>query len=101
MATPPIASSSGPTPLLDELKGSFDPAIPTPEQFLGYPIGSHYTRHDQIVAYFNELARVSPKVHVQVIGKSLPDSQAYAVTLLRRMRTIPAIAGRPAPRRRR
>src|SRR6187402_777549 len=50
-------------------KGGFDPAIPTPEQFLGYPIGSHYTRHEQIIAYFNELARVSGKIHVQVIGK--------------------------------
>lgn len=47
-----------------------DPAIPTPEKFLGYPIGSHYTRHDQIVAYFNELARLSDRVHVQVIGKT-------------------------------
>jgi hypothetical protein len=27
MATPPIASSSGPTPLLDELKGSFNPGL--------------------------------------------------------------------------
>ena len=41
--------------------GSFDPSIPTPEKFLGYKIGSHYTRHDQIVAYFEELARVSNK----------------------------------------
>ncbi len=51
-------------------EGNFDPAIPTPEQFLGYPIGSHYTRHDQIVAYFNELARLSDKVHIQEIGKT-------------------------------
>ena len=50
--------------------GNFDPAIPTPEQFLGYPIGSHYTRHDQIVAYFNELARLSNKIHIQAIGKT-------------------------------
>ena len=50
--------------------GSFDPAIPTPEQFLGYPIGTHYTRHDQIVAYFNELARVSDKIHIRQIGKT-------------------------------
>ena len=35
----------------------FDPAIPTPQQFLGYEVGSRYTRHDQLVAYFKELAR--------------------------------------------
>ncbi|MCU0368554.1 MAG: M14 family metallopeptidase [Cyclobacteriaceae bacterium] len=47
---------------------SFDPAIPTPEQFLGYPIGDWHTRHDRIVSYFQELAKVSPKAHFQIIG---------------------------------
>lgn len=47
---------------------TFDPAIPTPEQFLGYPIGDWHTRHDRIVEYFRELARVSPKAHFQIIG---------------------------------
>jgi len=51
-------------------KAPFDPAIPTPEQFLGYPIGSHYTRHDQLVAYLNELDRLSDKVSVEIIGKT-------------------------------
>ncbi|GAB3047975.1 M14 family zinc carboxypeptidase [Stenotrophomonas tumulicola] len=48
----------------------FDPAIPSPQQFLGYEIGSRYTRHDQLVAYFNELARHSDKIKVQEIGHS-------------------------------
>lgn len=47
---------------------TFDPAIPSPEQFLGYPIGDWHTRHDRIVSYFQELARVSPKAHFQIIG---------------------------------
>ncbi|HRF32590.1 MAG TPA: M14 family metallopeptidase [Cyclobacteriaceae bacterium] len=47
---------------------SFDPAIPTPEQFLGYPVGDWHTRHDRIVSYFQELARLSPKAHFQIIG---------------------------------
>ncbi len=50
--------------------GDFDPAIPTPQQFLGYEIGSRYTRHDQLVAYFNELARLSDRIHVREIGRS-------------------------------
>jgi hypothetical protein len=47
---------------------TFDPAIPTPEQFLGYSIGDWHTRHDRIVEYFRELARISPKAHFQIIG---------------------------------
>ncbi|MCC5613441.1 hypothetical protein LC612_43910, partial [Nostoc sp. CHAB 5834] len=50
--------------------GPPNPAIPTPEQFLGYPIGSHMTRYDQMVAYFRELARLSDRVHVEQIGKT-------------------------------
>src|SRR5258708_1241221 len=48
--------------------GNFDPAIPSPEQFLGYPIGEWHTRHENIVSYFKELASVSPKAHFQIIG---------------------------------
>lgn len=40
-------------------KGPFDPKIPTPEAFLGYPIGSHHTRHDRIVSYMEKLAELS------------------------------------------
>ncbi|MBS1662107.1 MAG: peptidase M14 [Bacteroidetes bacterium] len=62
-------------------KGTFDPAIPTPEQFLGYPVGSHYTRHDEIIAYFKELARVSPKIHVQIIGKTYEERPQLIATI--------------------
>ena len=31
---------------------SFDPGIPSPEEFFGYPMGSFVTRQDRIVAYF-------------------------------------------------
>lgn len=45
-------------------------AIPTPEQFFGYPIGTHQTRYDRLVAYMNELDRISDRVSVQTIGYS-------------------------------
>jgi len=48
----------------------FDPAIPSPQQFLGYEIGSRFTRHDQLVAYFQELARHSDRIDVREIGRS-------------------------------
>lgn len=60
---------------------SFDPKIPTPEQFLGYPIGSHYTRHDQLIAYLKELSRLSDKVHYQVIGKTYELRDQVIVTI--------------------
>lgn len=46
----------------------FLPDIPSPEAFLGYPIGSYHTRHDRIVAYMQELARVSDRATYQEIG---------------------------------
>jgi len=47
---------------------SFLPGIPSPEEFLGYPIGSFHTRHDQIVAYMKELAARSDRATYQEIG---------------------------------
>ena len=51
-------------------KKKLNPAIPTPEAFFGYPIGSHHTRWDKIVEYMKELDRVSDRVSVQRIGET-------------------------------
>lgn len=61
--------------------GQLDPAIPTPEQFLGYPIGSRYTRHDRLVAYFEQLAAVSERVQVEHIGRSYEGRPLLLVTV--------------------
>ena len=50
--------------------GKFNPAIPTPAQFLGYQIGEQHTRHDRLVEYFKELDRLSERVTVEEIGKT-------------------------------
>ena len=50
--------------------GPLNPAIPTPEQFLGYPIGTQITRYDRMVSYFQELAWLSDRVHVEIIGQT-------------------------------
>jgi hypothetical protein len=47
---------------------NFNPSIPTPEKFLGYPIGSHHTRHDKVMEYFKELDRLSDRIAVEEIG---------------------------------
>jgi hypothetical protein len=49
---------------------TFNPQIPTPEQFLGYAIGSHHTRHDKVVEYFKTLDQLSDRVTLLEIGKS-------------------------------
>lgn len=56
----------------------FDPAIPTPEAFLGYPIGSHYTRHDQVVAYLRELDRLSDRITVREVGRTYEERPLLA-----------------------
>ena len=55
--------------------GNFNAAIPTPEKFLGYAIGSHHTRHDKIVEYFKELDRLSDRVSFQIIGETFEHRQ--------------------------
>lgn len=67
----------------------FDAAIPTPEAFLGYPVGSHYTRHDQVVAYLKELDRLSDRISVEQIGKTYEGRALLAVIV-----TSPANHGR-------
>lgn len=55
--------------------GNFNSQIPTPEQFLGYGIGTQHTRHDKIVEYFRELDRLSDRMTMQVIGKTFEQRQ--------------------------
>ena len=47
-----------------------NPAIPEPEAFLGYKIGSQHTRHDRLLEYFRELDRLSDRVTVKSIGET-------------------------------
>ncbi|MFT3750424.1 MAG: M14 family zinc carboxypeptidase [Agriterribacter sp.] len=61
--------------------GNFDNKIPTPESFLGYPVGSHYTRHDEIVSYFKALATLSDRVHFQIIGKTYEERPQVILTI--------------------
>lgn len=51
-------------------QGPFDSKIPSPESFLGYPIGKYNTRHDKVVAYFKTLAALSDKATLTVYGET-------------------------------
>lgn len=57
---------------------NFNSAIPTPEKFLGYAIGTQHTRHDKIVEYFKELDRLSDRITVQIIGETFERRQQVA-----------------------
>ncbi|NLD23097.1 MAG: hypothetical protein GX670_02545, partial [Bacteroidales bacterium] len=48
----------------------FDSEIPTPEEFLGYKIGSRVTEHSRINAYYEKLAELSDRAELIEIGKS-------------------------------
>ncbi|MBO6573910.1 MAG: hypothetical protein JJ896_00715 [Rhodothermales bacterium] len=49
---------------------TFDPSVPSPEAFLGYEIGTFHTRHDRIVSYMRELARLSARAQYRSIGRT-------------------------------
>lgn len=74
-------ASQGQTSYFFPKATSLDPKIPTPEQFLGYPIGSYFTRHEQVVGYFRELAKVSDRIHVQTLGKTYEQREQVVVTI--------------------
>ena len=48
----------------------YDKEIPSPEAFLGYGIGERHTRHDLMVAYFKELARISERATLTEYGQT-------------------------------
>ncbi|MBZ9728767.1 M14 family metallopeptidase [Salegentibacter sp. JZCK2] len=62
-------------------KENFNKNIPSPQEFLGYEIGDFHTRHDRIVAYFNELAKLSDRVHVQEIGETYEQRSMIVATI--------------------
>ena len=44
--------------------------IQSPEEFLGYPLGSKFTFHHRVVAYFEHVAANSDKVQIKTYGKT-------------------------------
>src|SRR6478609_3426611 len=40
--------------------GLFAQSLQSPEQYMGYKIGTRYTRHHKVVEYFREVAQAKP-----------------------------------------
>lgn len=48
----------------------FNKDIPSPEEFLGYPIGEYHTRHDLVIAYLEKLSSLSDRVTLFEYGRT-------------------------------
>lgn len=59
----------------------FDSEIPTPEEFLGYKIGSRVTEHSRINAYYEKLAELSDRAELIEIGKSHERRPIYVLAV--------------------
>ena len=44
--------------------------IPSPDEFLGYPLGSKFTPHQKVVDYFKKVAANSKNLQLQTYGKT-------------------------------
>ena len=44
--------------------------IPSPSEFLGYELGTQFTRHHQVVSYFNAVASASEQVNTSSYGST-------------------------------
>jgi len=62
-------------------KAPFNSEIPSPETFLGYPIGEQHTRHDQIVSYFETLARISDRATISEYGRTHEQRKLVMLTI--------------------
>lgn len=59
----------------------FNETVPSPEEFLGYGIGDHHTRHDLIVAYLTKLAETSDRASIYQYGKTHEGRKLVILTI--------------------
>ncbi len=59
----------------------FNDNVPSPEEFLGYGIGEHHTRHDLIVAYLTKLAETSERASIYQYGKTHEGRKLVILTI--------------------
>jgi hypothetical protein len=66
------APAESPVPLsLPAAEGAeLDPDVPSPDEYLGYPLGSRFTHHDRIVGYLEALAAATDRVRLEPYGET-------------------------------
>ncbi|WP_176819369.1 M14 family zinc carboxypeptidase [Ferrimonas sediminum] len=67
-------------PLLPQQE-TYLPTLPTPTQQFGHPIGERHLRYDQVLTYFQTLARQSPRVSLESAGVSHQGRQQIAAVI--------------------
>lgn len=50
--------------------GIAQPQLPTPDDFLGYELGTRFSRHHQVVDYFERIAELSDQVQLAYYGET-------------------------------
>jgi Zinc carboxypeptidase. len=60
---------------------TFDSKIPSPEEFLGYQIGSRVTEHNRINAYYEKLAELSDRTSLIEIGRTHENRKIYVLVV--------------------
>ena len=63
------------------LAGAAHAQVPTPEAFLGYPLGARFTPHHRVVAYAEAVAAASPRVAFETYGETPEGRPLVALTV--------------------
>ncbi len=67
------------TPFYGE--GDLDPAVPSPQSYLGYPLGTRFTPHHRLVDYLTAVAAASDRVEIREYGKTYEERPLLLVTV--------------------
>ncbi|MDX1632060.1 MAG: M14 family zinc carboxypeptidase, partial [Thermoanaerobaculia bacterium] len=60
---------------------ALDPSVPSPAEYLGYPLGERFTPHHELLGYLETLASHSPRVELWTYGKSYEDRPLILVAI--------------------
>ncbi|TNE50632.1 MAG: zinc carboxypeptidase [Bacteroidetes bacterium] len=60
---------------------SYDQAVPTPAQYLGYEVGKWHVTHDQLVGYMRTLAAASDRISIEEYGRTHEDRPMLCLTI--------------------
>ncbi len=68
-------------PLADGDSLTYDPNVPTPNEFLPHILGEHFTRHHDVIDYLTAVAEASPRVTLTRYGTSHQRRPLIALTI--------------------
>ncbi|GAB2621482.1 M14 family metallopeptidase [Belliella aquatica] len=60
---------------------TYNPAVPTPKEVLGFEVGEWHASYDQVVMYMKTLAAASDRVTIQEIGKTYEQRPQLTLTI--------------------